>query len=253
MTPFEVVVLGASGTYPKPDGAATGFLLRLGDYEVWVDAGSGTFGNLQRHTDYRKLRAVLLSHLHIDHILDLYSLYYALRYGAGSEGPKGMEVYAPSAAEAHLEQLVKHSSPDGFGGYFHFRPIRADDKIAIEPFVFSFIAAVHPIEALSMRVEAGGRTLVYTADTGWNDELVPFASGADLLIAEASLQEPNPAVKEVHMTAEEAGELAERTGARRLVLTHIVPGLDPEVSVKQAKERFRGEVLLAADNTAFQV
>lgn len=246
-------MLGASGTYPKPGGACTGFLLRHGAISVWVDTGSGTFANLQRHVDYRTLRAVVLSHMHIDHILDLYSLYYALRYSADSAGPKGMEVYAPAAAEAHLAQLVSASSPDGFGGYFHFRPIRAGDKIAIESFVFDFVAAVHPIETVSMRVEVAGRTLVYTADTGWNDELVQFGADADLLIAEASLQEPHAAMKEVHMTAEEAGELAERCRARRLVLSHIVPGLDPGVSLEQARSRFKSEVILAADNEVLEV
>jgi len=253
MSAFEVVVLGASGTYPKPDGACSGFLLRLSEYAVWVDVGSGTFANLQRHTDYRRLRAVVISHLHIDHILELYSLYYALRYSADSEGPKGLEVYAPAASEAHLEHLVSPTSPDGFGGYFQFRPIRSGDKISIDPFVFSFLKAVHPIDTLSMRIEAAGRSLVYTADTGWNDELVPFAEGADLLIAEASLQEPNPKMREVHMTAEEAGELAEQARVRRLAVTHIVPGLDPQVSLQQAKSRFRGKVLLAADNETHQV
>jgi ribonuclease BN (tRNA processing enzyme) len=253
VTPFEVVVLGASGTYPKPDGACSGFLLRQGEYHVWVDAGSGTFANLQRHTNFFDLGAVLLSHMHVDHILDLYSLYYALRYSPDSPGPKGLEVFAPAGAEAHLAQLVSPNAEDGFGGYFHFRPLRSSDKIKIEPFVFSFIRAVHPIETLSMRVEASGRTLVYTADTGWNDELVEFARGADLLIAEASLQTSSHVMREVHMTAEEAGDLAQQSEAGRLVLTHIVPGLDPQISLKQAKARFQREVLLAVDNEVLEV
>ncbi|MEX2553154.1 MAG: MBL fold metallo-hydrolase [Actinomycetota bacterium] len=253
MTPFEVIVLGASGTYPKSDGACTGYLLRQGEYCVWVDAGSGTFANLQRHISYYDLRAVILSHMHIDHILDLYSLYYALRYAGDSPGPKGLEVYAPAGAEAHLAQLVSPTTDPGFGGYLDFRPLNSSDRIEIEPFLFSFIEAVHPVETLSMRIEASGRTLVYTADTGWNDELVEFARGADVLIAEASLQAPNHVMREVHMTAEEAGDLAERSGAGRLVLTHIVPGLDPQVSLEQARSRFQGEVQLAIDNEVLEV
>lgn len=251
--PFEVVVLGASGTYPQPDGACTGYLLRSGGYHIWVDAGSGTFANLQRHTDHHALHAVMISHLHIDHILELYSLYYALRFGAGGLGPRGLQVFAPAGAEAHLQQLVSPTGPDGFGGYYDFQTVRSGDKIGLEPFVFSFLRSIHPVECLSMRVEAAGRTLVYTSDTGWNDELVEFSRGADVLIAEASLQAPNPAMAQVHLTAAQAGSLAEKAAVGRLVLTHIVPGLDPNVSLEQAATQFHGEILLATDNAVIEV
>lgn len=248
-----MVVLGASGTYPKPDGACTGYLLRSGGHHIWMDAGSGTFANLQRHTDPNSLKAVMISHLHIDHILELYSLYYAIRFGAGGQGPRGLQIFAPARAEAHLQQLVSPTGPDGFGGYYDFKTVRSGDKISLEPFVFTFLRSVHPIECLSMRVQASGRTLAYTSDTGWNDELIEFSRGADVLIAEASLQAPNPAMTQVHLTAEQAGSLAEKAGVGRLVLTHIVPGLDPNVSLEQASTQFHGEILLAIDNAVFEV
>ncbi|MGQ0679225.1 MAG: MBL fold metallo-hydrolase [Actinomycetota bacterium] len=251
--PFEVVVLGASGTYPQPGMAATGYLVRQGEYCIWVDCGSGTFANLQRHMDFHDLNAIVVSHLHIDHIVDLYSLYYALRYGAGSRGPRGLEILAPAGSEGHLEQLVSPNSVDGFGGFFQFRPVRDGDKISLEPFTISFRRTIHPIECLAMRVESGGRTLVYTSDTGWSDVLIEFARGADLLIAEASLHRMTPAMREVHMTAEEAGVLAELAGAGRLALTHIVPGLDPQVSLRQAASKFSGETMLARDNEVIPV
>lgn len=251
--PLQVVVLGASGTYPQPGGACTGYLLHSGDYRVWLDAGSGTFANLQRHMDFHDLTAIVISHLHVDHILELYSLYYALRFGPGSKGPKGLEVFAPAAAEAHLAQLISPTGPEGFGGFFTFRPVRSGDKISIEPFTFSFLRSVHPVECLSMRVEVGECSLVYTSDTGWSDELVEFARGADVLIAEASMQEVNPAMSQVHLTAEEAGSLAIEADVGRLVLTHIVPGLDPNLSLQQASARFGGEILLATDNLVIKV
>lgn len=253
MSAFEVVVLGASGTYPRPDRACSGYLLRFGAYHVWIDAGSGTFVNLQRHADPHDLQAIVISHLHIDHILDLFSLYYALRFGAGGRGPRGLEVFAPAGSEAHLAQLISPVTQDGFAGYYQFRPIRSGDRIDIEPFVFSFLRTVHPVECLAMRVEAGNRTLVYTADTGWSEELIEFARGADLLICEASLQTADPATSRVHLTAEQAGTLAAGAGVGRLVLTHIVPGLDPNLSLEQASTRFGGEVTLATDNLVVPV
>ena len=250
MIPFEAIVLGASGTYPKPGGATSGFLLRVGEYTVWMDCGTGTFANLQRHTDYRNLSAVVISHLHLDHFLDLYPLYYALRYGKDSPGPQGLEVYAPAGAEAHLSQLLSPTADDGFAGYFDFQTVRSGDKIAVLPFVFTFRQTVHPVETLAVRVEANGRSLVYTSDTAWSDGLVRFAQGANVLIAEASLQEPHPSSQGVHMTAEEAGKLAHDARANRLVLSHLVPGLDPTISMDQAARHFRGKILVATDNLA---
>lgn len=246
--PFEAIVLGGSGTFPKPGGATSGFLLRVGEYTVWMDCGTGTFANLQRHTDYHDLSAVIITHMHLDHILDIYSLYYALRYGKDSRGPTGLEVYAPAGSEAHLSQLLSLSTKEGFGGYFDFNTVRSGDKIAVLPFVFTFRRTVHPVETLAVRVEANGRSLVYTADTAWNDGLVRFAQGANVLIAEATLQEPDPKGQSVHMTAEEAGKLANDAAVGRLVLTHLAPGLDPTVSMDHAARHFGGKILVAVDN-----
>lgn len=248
MIPFEAIVLGASGTFPKPGGATSGFLLRVGEYTVWMDCGTGTFANLQRHTDYRELSGVVISHLHLDHILDLYSLYYALKYGKDSGGPAGLEVYAPAGAEAHLAQLLSPTTQEDFGGFFDFHPVKSGDKIAILPFVFTFLRTEHPVETLAVRVEANGRSLVYTADTAWKDGLVKFAQGANVLIAEATLQKPDAGGQKVHMTAEEAGKLAHDARVNRLVLTHLAPGLDPTVSMDQAARNFRGKILVATDN-----
>ncbi|HVL51053.1 MAG TPA: MBL fold metallo-hydrolase [Actinomycetota bacterium] len=248
MIPFEAIVLGASGTYPKPGGATSGFLLRVGEYTVWMDCGTGTFANLQRHTDFHDLSGVVITHLHLDHILDFYSLYYALKYGKDSRGPTGLEVYAPAGAEAHLAQLLSPTASEDFGGFFDFRAVKNGDKIAILPFVFTFLRTEHPVETLAVRVEANGRSLVYTADTAWKESLVKFAQGANVLIAEATLQEPDAGGQSVHMTAEEAGRLAVDARVKRLVLTHLAPGLDPTVSMDQAARHFRGKILVATDN-----
>ncbi|MGH7425961.1 MAG: MBL fold metallo-hydrolase, partial [Candidatus Methylomirabilales bacterium] len=106
---------------------------------------------------------------------------------------------------------------------------------------------------LAVRAEAGGRALVYSADTGPGEGLVELARGAEVMICEAALQAPKADLAEVHLTAEQAGEIAARAGVGRLVLAHLSPGLDPEVSAAQARRRFSGEILLAADNLRIQV
>lgn len=244
---FKLVVLGANGTFPGPDAAATGFLLRSNGTDIWMDCGTGTFSNLQKQTDYFDLSAVMLSHLHLDHVLDIYALYYALKYSIRSDGPTGLDVFAPAGAEEHLGKLLNLQGESDFSGYLVFHPIDERSQIEVGPFSVTFAMTLHPIEAYAMRITAEGRTLVYTADSGATDSLVELAKGADVLVAEASMHEHQAGSREVHMTAVEAGKLAAEAGAGRLILTHVAPGLDTRVSIKQASKAFGGEVQLATD------
>lgn len=249
-------MLGASGTYPMPGSACSSFLLRSEGSAVWIDAGPGSFANLQRHVDFQAVGALVISHLHLDHIVDVYPFYYALRFSRESKGPQGLEVYAPAGAAAHLGRLASPSGVGDFGGYLAFRTISDGDERVIDSFRFRFARSVHPVETLAMRAQIGDRVLAYTSDTGprgasdpgGRARLVALAKDADLLIAEATMQEPVPELGEVHMTAREAGELAAEAGVERLMLTHLWPGLDPSASIAAAKQSFGGEVMAAADN-----
>jgi len=253
MTGLKVTVLGGSGTYPAAGSASSGFLISSNSDRVWVDAGTGTFANLQRHADPFELKALVLSHLHLDHILDIYPLYYALRFSPETRGPFGFKILAPQGAEDYLNKLVTTTGNDGFGGYFDFDVIKQSDVVKLGDLEFEFHRSRHPIEAYGMKVRAAGRTLFYTSDTAPSDSLIEAAEGADVMIAEASMQKPTESLAEVHMTAAEAGELAKKAGVGRLVLTHIVPGQDPRVSVDQAAEAFHGEVISASDNLAIDI
>lgn len=251
---FEVTVLGASGTYPTPTSACSGYLLRAAGKEVWLDAGTGTFANLQRHTNFLQLEALILSHLHLDHILDLYPFYFAVRFWPTE--PKGFPIYAPAGAEALLTHMFS-TTPDkafqDFGGYIEFRTIESGGDLDIGPFHFEFARTVHPIETLAMRITAEGRTLLYTSDTGPSSPVTEFATGADVLLTEATLEEPDANLAEVHLTAEEAGEMAAAAGVGRLVLTHIWPKYDSELIAKKAKKAFGGDTQLATDHNKFEV
>lgn len=251
---FEVVVLGASGTYPTPDSACSGYLLRAAGTALWLDAGTGTFANLQRHTNFLEIEGLVMSHLHLDHILDLYPFYFALRFYPTE--PKGFPIYAPAGAEellTHMFSTSKEPEFRHFGGYLKFETISDGGEIDIGPFHFKFARTVHPIETLAMRITAEGRTLLYTSDTGPSASVTEFARGADVLLTEATLDEPDPNLAEVHLTAEEAGEMAAQAEVGRLVLTHIWPQFDAELIAKKAKRHFRGEIQLATDHFRFAV
>jgi ribonuclease BN (tRNA processing enzyme) len=250
---FEVVVLGASGTCPEPGAACSGFLLRAGGSELWVDAGPGSFTNLQSVSGFTALQGLVLTHVHLDHVVDVYPLYHWIRFGRTNPGLTSLDVHAPPGAGAHLAQLLTPYGAGTFRGHLAFSDIGAGRELRIGPFTLTFARTVHPIETYAVRAEAEGRSMVYTSDTGPSDDVAALARGADLLVAEATFQDPVNPAPDVHMTGLEAGALAAAAGAGRLVLTHIPPGLDKAVSARQAAEAYGGGIVVAADLLALTV
>jgi len=236
---MELTVLGCSGSYGAPaGGACSGYLLRTSGATLWLDCGNGTLANLQRHASIDDLTAVIVTHWHPDHCVDLYGLHILLKYGLERQG---LPVYAPEGTEARLGTLV-----DGdWGGAFAWTAVGDGDATTVADCSLRFSRTDHPPPTMAVEVSADGRRLVYTADTGpgWSPEA--FGPGADFVLSEASFQRHNE-LGRVHISARQAGEAARASGARRLMLTHLWPGLDPTASVVEGSEAFGREVLLAA-------
>lgn len=236
---MELTVLGCSGSFGAPaGGACSGYLVRAGGAALWLDCGNGTLANLQRHAAIDDIAALVITHWHPDHCADIYGLHVLLKYGLGRTG---FPVYAPEGTDERLATLV-----DGdWGGAFAWAPVADDDAVTVGGAGLRFSRTSHPPPTLAVEVTADGKRLVYTADTGpeWSPEV--FGGGADLVLSEASFQKDNEN-SGVHLSARQAGEAARAAGARRLMLTHLWPGLDPTASVVEGSEAFGREVMLAA-------
>jgi ribonuclease BN (tRNA processing enzyme) len=235
----ELTVLGCSGSYGAPaGGACSGYLVRTTGAALWLDCGNGTLANLQRHAAVDDLTAVVITHWHPDHCVDIYGLHVLLKYGLGRSG---VPVYAPEGLDDRLATLV-----DGdWGGVFSWQAVGDGDAVTLEDCGLRFSRTAHPPPTMAVELSADGKRLVYTADTGpdWSPEA--FGSGADLVLSEATFQRDTEN-SGVHLSARQAGELARAAGARRLMLTHLWPGLDPTASVVEGSDAFGREVLLAA-------
>ena len=243
---MELTVLGCSGSYGGPNGAAcSGYLVRSGPDAVWLDCGNGTFGHLQQHIDVEDLTAVVLTHQHPDHCVDLYGLHVLLKWGIQCGG---FPVFAPEGLEAHLGSLV-----DGdWGGAFTWQPVGDGDAITIGALALRFARTDHPPPTYAVEIEGDGKRLVYTSDTGPGWTVGAFASEADLVLSEATyLDDQKPAP--LHLSAREAGEGAREARARRLMLTHLWPRIDPLRSVEEGSEAFGEAVTLAAPHLVTQV
>ena len=230
---MRLTVLGSSGGYPAPGNPSSGFYLEHGDTRHWLDAGNGTFANLQRHVDFTKVTALVLSHVHPDHCVDVYPLHVAIRYGVG--GGFRLPLYCPPGTRETLAPLLLEGGWEEIGNAFDFNEIDEGKAVRIGDARLSFLRTDHPAHTLAMRIETDAGILTYSADTGPKADLASFARGSDLLLCEATYQE-GKAGAPVHLTARQAADTAVRAGVRELALTHLWPTLDAKDSLREARE-----------------
>ena len=215
-TAFLLTVLGCDGSYPGPGGACSGYLLRAGDCTIWMDAGSGTLANLQKHVPLARVDAVVVSHAHPDHWSDLEGFYVAMRYFFAR---RGVPVYHADG----VRDLMRGESPDGT---LDWRVIGDGETVQIGEARWHWSRTDHPVETLAARVEVGGRALGYSADTGAAWQLSDLGEGFQLALVEASLTAGSEGSMQ-HLSARQAGETVARAGAERLVITHFSPSSRP--------------------------
>jgi ribonuclease BN (tRNA processing enzyme) len=243
---FELTVLGSAGSHTGPGSACSGYLFRAGGYQLLVDCGNGASANLQRFTSFEDLDAVLITHRHVDHCIDLIGMYYALRFHAG--GPKRVTMYAADEVVDTLTSLLTGDSKLRFREAFDVHEVVGGDRFEVGPMQIELADSIHPVPTLSVAVEADGARVVYSSDSAGGEGLRTFARGADLFLCEATWQgEAADHPDGLHLTAREAGRLAKEAGVERLVLTHILGSLAREVSRDEAAELFDGELEVARD------
>lgn len=242
----SLTVCGSAGTHPGPARSCSSYLVHAGDDRLVLDLGNGSLRNLMQRCDVADLDAVILSHLHPDHCVDIYGLYYALRFHPSGSG--SVDVYGPSGGGSHLAQILGDPSEPSFYEILRFRDAAAGDVFEVGAMTVRLFAAEHPVTTIASRIEVDGKVLAFTGDSAPTTRLVECAQGADVLLADATWQESDrPLPAGIHMTGREAGDLAAAAGVTRLVLTHILPTNDPAVTAAEAAEAFDGEILLATD------
>lgn len=244
---LAITVLGSSGMYATAERAASGYLVQAGGRNIWMDAGPGTWQNLMSIIDFEAIHAVVLSHVHPDHTTDLFQAYHARCYGV----PEPLSPIPLLAPEQTLERVAGYVG--GLDKTFDLEAVSAGRTIEVGSAKFAFFAMEHPVDTLGARIEACGGIIAYTADSGRTGDLHALAKGSDLLISEATLQDQDGSWSG-HMSASEAGALAAECGTARLVLTHLPPRRDLEVSLAEAQGASQGiDVELAEDGHRYEV
>ena len=240
---MKLTVVGCAGSAPSPRSAASCYLVEHDGFRLLLDLGNGAFGPLQGHADPASVDAVFLSHLHADHCLDVAPFVVWHRY-SGRSKPGLVPLYAPAGAERRLA-LAYDMDGAGLSDVFDFVPV-GPGSFDLGPFEVTLARTVHPVECYAIRLTAGGRSLVYTGDTGPSDSVVELARGADVLLAEAS-HPPGPDLPPgLHLTGREAGEHAAAATVGRLLLTHVPAWVDEIAQLFAASAAFSETELVRA-------
>ncbi|MFE5482370.1 MBL fold metallo-hydrolase [Streptomyces sp. NPDC056527] len=246
---LRITVLGSATPYPRPGNPCSGYLVEGGDVRVWVDAGSGSLGELQRYTGLGRIDAVWISHLHADHCSDLLTAYYALLY-ADIRLDAPIPLYGPAGIADRLAAFLTNGP----------RRSPVEDAFAVEELYDGHEARIGGLGLFARAVEHGGmpafalriedrdgRRIAYSGDCEPGPALTELARDCELFVCEADGEGAG------HHSAEQAGRTAVDAGVGRLVVTHVGPGIEPEHAVAVAGRVFAGEVEYAAPGAVFAV
>jgi ribonuclease BN (tRNA processing enzyme) len=262
----RITVLGKSPAWQDAAGACSGYLVQEEDYTLLLDCGNGVFSKLRRACDYVDVGAVLISHLHADHFLDLVPFSYALTYAPrqqpvpvagwpGTASPVRPELYVPVGATEVFRRVVgAWGNEDLVENAFALREYAGSDQLAVGPFTIRFCRVPHFTMTFAVELSSnGGGRITFGADCRPNEELVHFASDTDLLLIEATLPRAERTGDRGHLTPREAGEHGKRARAKRLVLTHYSDELDPDWVRAEAVDAYGGPLELAQEGATYTV
>lgn len=226
---MKVTVLGNSSTTVTAGGACSSYLLDTGEKKVLLDIGNGSLFHLKKLIMLGEIDAILLTHHHFDHISDLFLFRYereGLKY-MGQE-IKPIPLYTPKMEPWLLEKLEKNH-------LFDFFYISEENTREILGMKVSFIPVEHLVETYALRIEKDGKVFTYSADTGMCGGILKAAEGADLFLCEATYVSKEPYRMKHHLHGKEAGEIAEKAGVKKLLLTHL-PEKEVDLLLSEAKE-----------------
>ncbi len=247
---MELLVVGSGAAYPdRPGTASSTYVVTHGDDRICLDLGQGGFAGLAGRVEPSTLRAVMISHLHPDHFIDLVALRHYLRYEF--EPPRRVRVLAPAGIADRLDGLL---AEPGFAAEALDIEGRREGAIHVGPFALESRLVTHTDESYAVRVSlAGGPAspgLVYTGDCGCADDLAPLIRPGDTLLSEVAFGPGPVPVGDLHLDGPSVGELAAATGPARVLLTHLQMGRDPAATIAAVRARYAGPVALVADGTS---
>ncbi|MFC0527917.1 MBL fold metallo-hydrolase [Phytohabitans kaempferiae] len=248
---MRLTVLGCAGSFPGPESACSAYLVEEDNFRLLIDFGSGSLTALQRYASLRAVDAILLTHLHCDHMLDACTYVVVRRYDPAGPLPP-IPVYAPAGAPDRIAAAYsqEESTVDDVYTFYGLQP----GTFPIGPFTVTVDRVNHPVETYGVRLESKGRVLTYSSDTAPCDALLRLALGADLFLCEASYLDGMDNPPDLHLTGREAGEVATKAGVGQLLLTHLVSAWGSEADTfEAASSAFTGPLEIVRPGSRYDI
>ena len=254
---MRLTILGRSPASPNPGEACAGYLVEGGSARVLVDIGPGVVAQLVRRHHPDELDAVIISHMHADHMLDLVTLRYVYPW-RDLPADQRLRVFLPPGSADQMLDLAKGvGNAKHFEACFRLAEHDGSSALSFDGMTLTPVPTQHYIPCWGFRAEADGRRLAYTADTAPCGGLTDLADDADLLLSEATLrsldEDASPPEPRGHLTPAEAGEAARDGGSRRLMLTHMPVNGDGSWARTTASEAFESEVEIAEPSQTYEI
>jgi ribonuclease BN (tRNA processing enzyme) len=248
---MRLTVLGCAGSFPGPESACSAYLVEEDDFRLLIDFGSGSLTALQRYAGLHAVDAILLTHLHGDHMLDACTYVVVRRYDPAGPLPP-IPMYAPAGAPDRIAAV--YSPEDGpVDDVYTFYGLQPG-TFPIGPFTVTVDRVNHPVETYGVRLESKGRVMTYSSDTAPCEALLRLALGADLFLCEASYLDGMENPPDLHLTGREAGEVATKAGAGQLLLTHLVSAWGSEADTfDAASAAFSGPVEIVRPGSRYEI
>jgi ribonuclease BN (tRNA processing enzyme) len=242
----SLTVLGCDGSWPGPDGAGSGYLVQAGHTSILLDAGPGTFSQLQLTTDPARVEAVILTHAHPDHWTDLESFATWAGYGPGRDrfGDAGqpLVVFAPPG----LQQRSQYAG----ASWIQWRELAPSMVLRIGTLSARFGATDHGTPTLAVHLAHEGATLAYSADSGPDWSVQELGADIGTFLCEATYTHEHEGSL-LHLSGREAGTMAAAAGVGRLIVTHRWPTVSAEEVRREAEQAFGRPVEQASTGATY--
>ncbi|MFC0274588.1 MBL fold metallo-hydrolase [Metabacillus herbersteinensis] len=236
---MKITIVGYWGGFPGVNEATSGYLLQSGSFNLLLDCGSAVLSQLQNYLPADQLNAVILSHYHHDHVADVGPLQFARLISSYLHADHTvLPIYGHQFDIEAFNKLTYKEVTEGCS----YSP---EKTLNIGPFTISFLKTLHPVDCFAMRITDKKSTVVFTADSAFQQSFIPFTLGADLLLSECNLYGNQDGEKSGHMTSYQAAKIAEETGVKELILTHLPHFGDHQDLVKEAQTIYKGKITLA--------